>query len=246
MRGPGAFRPHRRVVFGSGSRRRAGFVLAALVLLTPAGAGAQLPGREEAASAVERLGPPGLLWGRLTVEEESPEGSWTPLVGVEVTVYPYLPAVAAELERIRRSARDALRHYETAAARMVEVLGRYHTELDAPRRDAELVSDGDDGPVRRRVTDSSGAFVFPGLLSGEWLVVAMRVTSPTAGRDGGSAPRTSRTGARTFLPRAGTGAVRSAEVWIERVRVAPGERTRLLLTDRARALVGPLPGEPPR
>jgi hypothetical protein len=162
---------------------------------------------------------------------------------VEVTAYPYLPAIADELERIRRSARDALRHYETALTRMVQVLRGYYHDLDAPRRDAELVIDEDDRPVRRRVTDSSGAFVFPHLPSGEWLVVAMRISAPPAGRDGAS--RSSKAAA-TFLPRAATGAVRSAEVWIARVRVRPGERTPLLLTDRARALVGPLPGDPAR
>jgi hypothetical protein len=224
------------------SRPGAAAVLAALVLLTPGAAVGQLPGREAAAAAVQRLGPPGLLWGRLTVEEESPEGPWTPLAGVEVTVYPYLPAIADELERIRRSARDALRHYETAVARIVQILRGYSHDLDAPRRDAELVIDEDDRPVRRRVTDSSGAFVFPHLPSGEWLVVAMRVSTPAAGD---RAPRSGKGGA-TFLPRAATGAVRSAEVWIARVRVTPGERMRLLLTDRARALVGPLPGEATR
>jgi len=184
----------------------------------------------ELAGALGRLGPPGVLWGRLAVEEESPDGPWTPLNGVEVQAYPAVPAVLADLERIRQSARDSGRQHETAVARLRAALAAHQAQVEA-------MSPGASG--RRRVTDSSGIFVFEDLPSGEWLLVAIRVT-PYGAATGRSEPRSrAAVGEQRFLPKPGE-ASREAEVWLTRVRVGPGERVPLLLTDRARWLVGPL------
>lgn len=85
----------------------------------------------EVAEALRSLGPPGLVWGRLLVEEESPLGPWTPIGGVEVTVYPATPSLTAELERIRQSARASGAQYESAVARMRSVLAAHQARLDA-------------------------------------------------------------------------------------------------------------------
>lgn len=223
----------------SGARRaaRAGAALAAAVLLAVWGGPGVGDDAADLARALGSLGPPGFLWGRLAVEEESPDGAWTPLGGVEVTVYPYLPGVLAELERVRRSARESGSQFETAVARVQELLRAYRREVEAAGPAGAAASGG---LVRRQASDTTGVFVFDELPSGEWLLVATRVTpyaAPASGREsrGRASGRESR-----FLTPPGRGPAREAEVWVARVRVVPGERSRVLLTDRARWLVGPL------
>jgi hypothetical protein len=180
-----------------------------------------------AAAADEIPGPRGLLWGRLAVEEESPEGPWTPLAGVEVTLYPYAPALAADLEAIRQGTRNSAVAHEAAVGRLRTRLETYASELPA-------------GVVRRRTTDPAGLFVFEDLPAGEWLVVAVHVTPYTAARREGRAPRTPKAGRdSTFLPQPARPA-KDAEVWVVRVRVGPGERARVALTDRGRFMAGPV------
>ncbi|MGH7320621.1 MAG: hypothetical protein ACRELA_13470 [Candidatus Rokuibacteriota bacterium] len=207
--------------------------------------------------ALVLLGPPGLLWGRLAVEGESPDGTWTPLPGVEVTVYPYVPALEAELERIRESARDSGRQYETAVARLQAALRAFRAQVDPTRgrADPPPPSSGastatpssapggepdDVGPVRRRLTDPRGVFVFDALPSGHWLVVALRVAPYAESRSRQDVGSGRRTPDSRFTARPSGSPAREAEVWVTRVRLAPGERTRLLWTDRARFMVGPL------
>ncbi len=97
----------------------------------PGGAGAV--GEDPAAEVTEALrslGPPGLVWGRLATEEESPVGAWTPLSGIEVTLYPATPALIAELERIRQSARTSATQYESAVARVQTALAAHQGRID--------------------------------------------------------------------------------------------------------------------
>jgi hypothetical protein len=95
----------------------------------------------EVAEALRTLGPPGVLWGRLIVDEESPLGAWTPVAGVQVTLYPATPALVSELERIRQSARDSGAQYESAVARVQEVLAVHQARLDGKSPET-LGSDG--------------------------------------------------------------------------------------------------------
>ena len=218
-------------------------VLAALTLapgtgLTAAPAAPPAP-PADIARLIRGLGAPGFLWGRVAVEEESPEGPWTPLAGVEVTLYPYAPGVEAELEQIRQRARDSGAGYDTAVARLRERLQAYVAQIEAAAKEvAPGLAAG--GVVRRRLTDPAGLFAFDGLPSGEWLLLALRLTEytgPRAQRDPG---RSGSSGSdSTFVPRSQTPA-KEAEVWLARVRVGPGERVRVWLTDRGRFMVGPL------
>jgi hypothetical protein len=84
----------------------------------------------EIAEALRSLGPPGGVWGRLSVEEESPVGAWTPLDGIEVTLYPATPTLVAELERIRQSARGSATQYESAVARVQSALAVHQGRID--------------------------------------------------------------------------------------------------------------------
>ena len=242
----------------------------------------------EVTEALRSLGPSGLLWGRLATEEESPVGAWTPLNGIQVTLYPATPALVAELERVRQSARTSGAQYESAVARVQATLAAHQGRIDrqspplpspgqglvaepplvvAPRAAKPPASPGP-SPLRpgvgttppsgraaapsaalddsgepphpwREKTDPAGLFAFTAVPSGEWLVVAIRVTAYAAEalRAEPKARQTSRT--RNFLPRAGAPA-KEAELWVTRVRVVAGERVGLSLTDRARWLVGPL------
>jgi hypothetical protein len=84
----------------------------------------------EVTEALRSLGPPGLVWGRLATEEESPVGAWTPLGGTEVTLYPATPALITELERIRQSARTSATQYESAVARVQTALAAHQGRID--------------------------------------------------------------------------------------------------------------------
>jgi hypothetical protein len=84
----------------------------------------------EISETLRSLGPPGGVWGRLSVEEESPVGAWTPLDGIEVTLYPATPTLLAELERIRQSARGSATQYESAVARVQSALTVHQGRID--------------------------------------------------------------------------------------------------------------------
>jgi hypothetical protein len=234
----------------------------------------------EVAEALRTLGPPGVLWGRFVVEEESPVGGWTPVNGVEVTAYPATPTLVAELERIRQSARASGAQYESAVARVQAALAAHQARVDgkspdtwgsdgalmaeppilpAPRPAAPKTSiltersvperpgtatataerPGDAPPHPwRQSTDPAGLFAFESLPSGDWLVVAMRISAYT-GQKLRAAPRQQPGSGRGFLARA-TGPAREAEIWVTKVRVGAAERVGLELTDRARWLAGPM------
>jgi hypothetical protein len=113
----------------TGTRRRAAAVLAGLTL--GLGVAAVRADEAELSRAVRALGAPGTLWGRLAVEEESPDGPWTPLAGVAITVYPYTAQLAADLERIRDGARASGRDYDAAIARFQERLGAHASQVGA-------------------------------------------------------------------------------------------------------------------
>lgn len=232
----------------TGSRVVRGLWLLVLVLgpgiAVSAGAAAPAPepSTTEVREALRRLGPPGYLWGRLAVEEESPEGAWTPLGGVEVRLYLVVPTILAELEHIRQSARASGESYATAVTRFQGILATHEARLERILRDpgSPGTAAGTPRTTHRQVTDPNGLFAFDDLPSGQWLLVAIRVTAysrPDARAD--PAPRRSPTREQRFLPRAGT-PVREAEVWLTTVQMAPGQRASLLLTDRARWLVGPI------
>jgi len=235
----------------------------------------------ELAEALRGLGPPGMVWGRLVVDEESPVGTWTPLDGIEVALYPATPALIAELEGIRQSARASAAQYESAVSRVQAALAAHKSRIErqvTPSVEVDLVAEppllskpraarGNElsasggagasappaaaGPSRaggpspeatrtwRQKTDPAGLFAFNGVPSGDWIVVAYRV-SPYGTEKIRSDPKLRQPGrAQRFLPRA-TGPAKEAEFWITRIRVVAGERVGLELTDRARWMAGPV------
>ncbi|HEY7139211.1 MAG TPA: hypothetical protein VIE44_03870 [Methylomirabilota bacterium] len=238
----------------------------------------------EVSEALRNLGSPGVVWGRLAVEEESPVGAWTPLGGIEVTIYPATAGLVAELESIRKSARGSAAQYESAAGRVQAALAAHQRRIDGltqalgeglvaepplvakPRFAKAVPPAGTDaaraqGGTRktggaaapsgasaegaeashpwRQKTDPAGLFAFDPVPSGDWLLVAVRVSAYSAEKlRAAPKPRqSSRT--QNFLPRA-AGPAKEAEFWVTRVRVVTGERVGLEITDRARWLVGPV------
>ncbi|HLE43728.1 MAG TPA: hypothetical protein VJB36_06925, partial [Methylomirabilota bacterium] len=191
------------------SRPATGLARAAWIALLAAGLLGPSPGR--AAGDERPPGGPGsastgVVWGRLSVGEESPHGPFTPLPGVDVLAYPLTPGLLRELERIRDTARDSVRQHETAVSRLRGVLRAAGGGSDAaggpeeaspeaaPQPRGGAASDGSrpegphppegaraDGAGRRRATDATGVFAFDDLPPGEWLLVAIRVT-PYASR----------------------------------------------------------------
>jgi hypothetical protein len=188
-----------------------------------------------AATPAPPPGPSGSVWGRLSVEEESPDGPWTPLAAVEVQVYPASASLLVELERIRQSARDSGRLHDTAVSRLQGALRTYQTQL-------EKRGEGGAAPVRRQTTDAAGLFAFEDLPVGDWLLVAIRVApygnarlrAAPSPRPGGR-----RSGPDAFVPRAQLPA-KEAEIWLREFRLRVGERQALALTDRARWFDGPV------
>jgi hypothetical protein len=270
-----------RLKAGRGARVL-GVVLVAGVALLPGGARAA--GEDpvaEVAAALGSLGPPGVLWGRFAIEEESPAGAWTPLAGVEVTLYPATPTLVADLERIRQSARTSGAQYDSAVARVLAALAVHQARVagqspppppaaediapaapaipvpskvtPAPAPGARPAGPGGETtaaespeaaaarPRWRQRTDPAGLFAFEELPSGDWLLVATRVTAYSAEKLR-AAPKARASTLRNqqgFTPRVATPA-KEAEVWVVRARVGAAERVGLELSDRARWLVGPI------
>jgi len=295
------------VTAGQGGPRGARLALAAAVALLLASwlpARGQDPGRE-VADALAALGPPGTLWGRLAVEEESPDGASTPLAGVEVSLYPATPWIEAELQRVRDTARGSGAQFETAVERIRTLLAIHQARIDAqsagtalarpagepalPAKEAEARdkaatredSPGSGGrgsaaaapgrrnrgslssrvfadrpgtastadkkpaapaappPLFRQFTDGEGLFVFDAVPSGDWLVVALRITPYTGERLRSAPPRRPTPRGQQFLTRSTT-PPKQAELWIARTRVPAGGRAALALSDRTRWFVGPV------
>jgi hypothetical protein len=179
----------------------------------------------------------GVVWGRLVLEEESPDGAWTPMPGAEVQLYPASPTLVAELERIRHGARDSLRSHDTAADRLQATLRSHQAAAGNPA----TMRDGAPGPVLRGVTDPAGIFVIEAVPAGTWLLVAVRISPYAGARLRAPAPASPRRGGEPekFVPRV-TVAPKEAEIWLTEVRITPGERVALELTDRARWFAGPV------
>jgi hypothetical protein len=104
--------------------------------------------------------------------------------------------------------------------------------------DGSPAQDETDHPWRQK-TDPAGLFAFSTVPSGDWLVVAVRVTAYSAEKLRAAPKPRQSTRTQGFLPRA-TGPAKEAEFWVTRVHVVKGERVALDLTDRARWLVGPI------
>lgn len=216
-------------------RRRArhakGWILGWALVVWPAWAAVAGPEAPDPGATSPRagFGAPGVVWGRLAVEEESPDGPLTPLAGVEVTLYPSQPALEQALEQIRARARTSHEAYVAAPGAVLE-------RLEAHR--AQTAAVGGAGGLPQRVTDGRGLFVFDAVPAGAWLLVAVQRTPYGPPAEGMAQRR--RPADPRFVPRAGARAVQEADIWIVRVQVRPGERTRVLLTDRGRWLTGPL------
>jgi hypothetical protein len=231
------------------------------------GASPERAAGEESPAGGPRAASTGVVWGRLSVEEESPHGPFTPLPGVDVLAYPLTPGLLRELERIRDTARDSIRQHETAVSRLREALrtaaGRSAgagsptgAPLEAaPQPRGDAVSDGSgpegrslpdgaraDGAVPRRATDATGVFAFDDLPAGEWLLVAIRVTPYASRQAQARSSRGRQSRESRFSGRAASTDVQHGEVWVAPVRVAPGERVRVFWTDRSRFMAGPAAG----
>jgi hypothetical protein len=116
----------------------------------------------ELAEALRGLGSPGMVWGRLVVDEESPVGPSTPLDGIEVTLYPSTPALIAELEGIRQSARTSGAQYESAVTRVQAALVAHRGRIErqvAPSAELNLVAEPPLLPKPRppKVSEPSGS-----------------------------------------------------------------------------------------
>ena len=142
----------------------------------------------EISEALRSLGPPGGVWGRLSVEEESPVGAWTPLDGIEVTLYPATPTLVAELERIRQSARGSATQYESAVARVQSALAVHQGRID--RQTAQPPTLGDllvaepplvkQAPLKAALPASEAK---PSRTAGRDLVVNRRLAVPVQPND---------------------------------------------------------------
>jgi hypothetical protein len=133
------------------------------------------------------------VWGRLVVEEESPVGSWTPLDGIEVSLYPATPTLIAELESIRQSARTSSAQYESAATRVQAALAAHKSRIErqvGPAAEAELVAEPP--PVPKPRPTKTGGSSGPESASPQG-VTAGPGSAGAGGRAGGPPPAAVRT-----------------------------------------------------
>jgi hypothetical protein len=173
------------------------------------------------------FGPPN-VWGRVMVEDESPEGPWTPLAGVDVRLLPDPRPLLAELERIRQAGRGSWRNHDQAVARILTVL---------EARQARAKGAGE--ATFQDATDAWGLFRFSRVPTGDWLLVAILITPyRRAPETRAPKPKASRRGPG-FLEESAP-APREAEVWVAPVSVEGGRAARVMMTERARWMAGPV------
>jgi hypothetical protein len=168
------------------------------------------------------------VWGRVMVEEESPEGPWTPLSGVEVGLLPDPRPLMAELERIRQASRGSWRNYDQAVARLLAALEVRHAQAkDAGQRRFQ------------QATDAWGVFRFSRVPPGEWLLVAILISPYRRSLDK-PPPKAKPTKRGPGFLDDGAPPPKEAEVWLTQLTVEEGRSTRAVLSERARWMAGPV------
>jgi hypothetical protein len=127
----------------------------------------------------------------------------------------------AEVERVKRHARDSLERYRTSVAEIRRIRDAYVRSL----REA-----GDADLVRTATVDEDGRFAFPDVPAGAWLVVAEHATVATTRSP--KSPKSEKRAGGGFLPREEFLGYRSVTIWIAELDVGPAETEADDLTDR--------------
>lgn len=158
----------------------------------------------------------GVVAGRAFAERRRPEASDTPLGGASVVLLPRSEAVLADLQAIKRLARESTNAYRESGPRIRQAREAYERAL----REAGA---GDLAPAT--AVDADGSFRLERVPAGDWLLLAFRSTFVSR-----RSPKGSRGGLFPAEPR--LVGYQDLSVWLHEIRLGAGQTERVELTDR--------------
>ena len=167
----------------------------------------------------------GAVTGRASTSADTPAGPRQALTGVAVVIVPRAESFLAEVEAIKRQARDSLTRYRTAIADVRAARESY----------VRLLREVGAGDLVRTVTvDAEGRFALPDLPAGRWVLIAEHATvAKTKVAKPQKAPKTSGKGASgTYLPHDEFLGYRSVSIWLAELSIEGDRSETVELTDR--------------
>lgn len=196
-----------------------GSVVALVVALAVLGA----PASEGASRSAVPPGAVGAVTGRAHTSGRTPDAPRPALTGTAVVLVPRSEALLAELETIKRQARDSLVRYRSSIADIHRTREAYEEQLRAK---------GTPDLVRAVKVDAEGRFKIDDVPPGSWLLIAQHSEVVKA-----KAPRPPRAASSKrpegqFLPQEQILGYRSVMVWLQEVTVEGGRAAVVDLTDR--------------
>ena len=204
-----------------------GIVLAVTLLAGAAGPDADL----DTYRSAERQHASGAVTGRAHTSNETPGGPRHPLAGATLVLAPRGESFLAEVEAIKRQARDSLTRYRTA-------IGEVRAAREAYVKALREAGAGD--LVRTATVDAEGRFALPDVPAGRWMLIAEHAAvAKTKPLKPQKPPKTTGKGAGgTFLPHDEFLGYQNVTIWIAELSIE-GDRTETVeLTDRNGWLTG--------
>jgi hypothetical protein len=165
-----------------------------------------------------RSGVVGGVTGRAYAERPTPRAADQPLTGTAVTLLPRSPRLLARLEQIRQGARGSADTFRVSA-----------TEIRKAREvyERELWEMGGVDLVRQTTVGADGAFVFPGVPAGAWLLIATGATRVDTRSVGGSSKDRA-----TFKVGPRLRGYEAVTIWLRELSIEGGRSASVELTDR--------------
>lgn len=160
----------------------------------------------------------GVVEGRVYQYRRQPQAPDVPLAGASVVLIPRSEGLERALEDLKRHSRDSAVGYRQAVTRMRQAKERY---------ERELAHAGAGDLVRPLSVDAEGGFRAVDVPAGEWLIIASHADYMEA-----SAARTTAKERDRFRASPRVTGYEAVRLWMRTVKVTPGHRESLELTDR--------------
>ena len=198
-------------------------LLALTLMVAAAAAGPDLD--LESYRRAERQHAFGAVTGRAHNSSETPGGPRVPLTGVTLLLVPRAESVLADVEAIKRQARDSLTRYRTA-------IGDVRAARESYVRLLREIGAGD--LVRTATVDAEGRFTLPDVPAGRWMLIAEHTTvAKTRTPKPQKPPKSAGKGASgTFLPHDEFLGYQSVTIWLAELSIEGDRNETVELTDR--------------
>ena len=183
----------------------------------PAQALDMLPGQYRAAAAA---GAVGSVTGRVYEERRKPDGPDQPLAGAAVTLLPRSAQFLEKLEAVKRTSRNSMNDYRTAAPAIQTLKAAY---------EKELWESGAVDLVMGTVVAPDGRFSVENLPAGDWLLF---VTTSAATDTKVVEPKSSKKDRGVYVPGTHLTGYQRLTIWLREITVSGGRAENVELIGR--------------